>query len=137
MGYELSHESFVVLEGNYTFVVVAGRWLFELHPLPDEPLDPESDRARKDGERGDGDLATALSTAPRVRPREKGENAARTSCLVAEVEVVGSGIVEVDRSLYQSKAESSRIEIKIALGIAGDAGDVMDTGSAETHCGSF
>src|SRR3954465_15838278 len=133
MRYELTHESFVVLEGDDTFFIVARCRLFELDALADQSLDPESHGAWWYGERSDSNLATALSAASGIGPRKESEDAARTSCFVAEVEVVGRRIVEVYSSLDEPKTESSRIEVKIALGVAGDAGDVMDAGSAETH----
>jgi hypothetical protein len=46
--------------------------------------------------------------------------------IVAEVEVVGLGIVEVDGALDQPEAEHAGIEVQVALGITRDGGDVMD-----------
>jgi hypothetical protein len=130
MRHELAHESVVILEGDYSLVFVTRSGLGEFDALFYESLDPESNRAREYRERNDGDLAATLSSAACIRPREKRENSAWISVFVAEVEVVCGWIVEVDGALDQSEAECASIEVEIPLGVTGDAGDVVDTGSA-------
>jgi len=133
MGHQLTHEAFVILEGDDALVLVPRNGLLELNSLLDESLDPETNRAGKNRERCDGDLAAALSSPSRIRPGEKSENAARSSSYVAEVEVIGGRIVEVYRALDQPEAEGAGVEIQISLGVARNAGDVMNTGGPETH----
>ena len=55
--------------------------------------------------------------------------------LVAIVEVVGAGIVEVHGLLHQPQPEGAGVEREIPAGIAGDGRDVMDAGVAG-HGGS-
>ena len=47
--------------------------------------------------------------------------------VVAEVEMVGSGIVEVDGALDEAQAEDLGVEIEVALGVGGDRGYVMES----------
>src|ERR1700704_3299335 len=126
---ELTHESFVVLECDDALVLIARDWLLELHSFLDQSLYPKTDRARKNGKRRDGNL----STASRIRPGEKSQNAARRSGLVAEIEMIGCRIVEVHGALDEPHAEDTGIEIEISLRIARDTGNVMNAGSPETH----
>ena len=78
-------------------------------------------------------MTTALPATTSVGPREKSEDATRTSLLVTEVEVVRRGIVEVDGPLDEPEAKSAGVKVEIPLRITGDAGDMMDTGSTEAH----
>src|SRR6185295_1039918 len=133
MGDELTHESFVVLEGDDALVVIASGRLLEFDPLFDQSLDPEPDGAGENRKRSDRDLSAALPAAAGIGPGKEGENAARTSRLVAEIEVIGRGIVEVDGALDQPQPEDPGVEIEISLGIAGDAGYVVDAGGSESH----
>ena len=130
---ELAHESVVVLEGDDALILITGSGLRELDLLPYQPFYPETDGAREYGERGDGDLASALSPSPRIRPRKERKNAPRTPLLITEVKMIGSRVVEVYGTLYEPEAEDSGVEIEIPLGIARDTGDVVNTGSAEAH----
>jgi hypothetical protein len=135
MGDELTHEALVILERDHPFVFVAGDWLGKLDALPDQPLDPEPNRAWKDRERDDGNLATALSPAARVGPWKECQDAPRRSLLVTKIEMVGSWVVEIDCAFDQSQSEGTSVEIEVPLRIAGDAGYVVDTGAAEAHGG--
>src|SRR6266404_5757604 len=101
MGHELAHESLVILERDDALVFVTRNGLLELNSLLDESLDPEADGAGKNRERGDGYLAAALSSPACIRPRKESENAARSSCYIAVVEVIGSRVVEVYGALDQ------------------------------------
>ena len=76
---ELAHEPFVVLECDDALVLVARDGLLELDLLPDKSLDPEADRAGKNRERCDRNLAAALPSASRIGPGEEGQDAARIS----------------------------------------------------------
>ena len=46
--------------------------------------------------------------------------------LIAVVEVVRGGVIEVHGQLDQAKPERTRIEVEVTLRIAGDRGDVMN-----------
>jgi hypothetical protein len=130
---ELAHESVVVLEGNDALVFIAGSRLRELYLLPYQPFYPETDGAGEYSEGGDGHLASALSSSPRIGPGEESKNAPWIALLITEVEVIGGRVVEVYRTLDEAETEDAGVEIEIPLGIARDTGDVVNTGSAEAH----
>ena len=48
------------------------------------------------------------------------------SDVVAKIEMVGRGIIEIDRALDEPQPKQADIEIKVPLRIAGDGRDVMD-----------
>jgi hypothetical protein len=130
---ELTHESFVILERDYALVFVACNRLVELDAFLDQPLDPETNRAGQDREGRYGNLATTLPSATGIRPRKKGEDTSRIPLLVTEIEVIGSGIVEVYRTLDEPEAKNARVEVEIPLRVTGYTGDMMNTGSPEAH----
>ena len=68
---------------------------------------------------------TKLPAAAGVWPREEGENGSRVSGLVAEIEVIGSRIVEIDRALDQALSEYIPIKIHVALGITSNRCEMM------------
>src|SRR2546426_8866772 len=103
---ELQHQPIVVLEGNHL-----PRRPLKRDSVTHQPLDPESQCARQDGERRDGDLACPLAPGSRAGPREEGHDASRIADLVAEVEMVGLRIVEIHGALHQPEAEQPHVEI--------------------------
>src|SRR5881409_3127975 len=133
MSNELAHESFMILERDDALVIVSRDGLLELNPSLDETLYPETDGAGKNRKRCDGDLTTALSATPSVRPREESENTPGASGLVAEIKMVGGRIVEVHRPLYQAQPKSTGVEIEISLRVAGNSGYMMNSGRAKRH----
>ncbi len=72
-------------------------------------------------------LADTKAAGRNMIPREECEDGAGRTGFVAEIEVIGAGIVEVHGLLHQPQAEDARIEIEIALRRTGDGGDVVDT----------
>src|SRR5688572_23644020 len=68
-----------------------------------------------------------MPPAAALRPGEERQDAARRPLGVAKIEVIGAGIVEVDGQLHESEAEDLRVEVEIALRVAGDRRDVMKT----------
>ena len=62
-----------------------------------------------------------------VGPGEEGEDGAGRAGVVAEVEVVGAGVVEVDGALDEAEAEAFGVEVEIGLRVGGDGGDVVET----------
>jgi hypothetical protein len=130
---ELAHESVVVLEGDDALIIITGGRLGELDLFPYQSFDPEPDGAGEYRERRDGYLTAPLSPSTRIRPGKERKDTPRTSLLIAEVEVIGGRVVEVYGTLDEPKAEDSGVEIEISLGIAGDTGNVVNTGSAEGH----
>jgi hypothetical protein len=59
-------------------------------------------------------------------PREEGHARAGRPLSVGEKEVVGRGVVLVDRALDQSETERLDPEVHVLLGVARDTGDVVD-----------
>ena len=82
-----------------------------------------------------GDFAGAGVSAVGVGPGEEGQDGAGRSGVVAEVEVVGAGVVEVDGALDEAEAENLGVEIEVALGVGGDGGDVVKTDDGFEHDG--
>jgi hypothetical protein len=69
------------------------------------------------------DAGAAAGGAGELEPRE--DRAGRAG-LVAEVQVVGVGRVEVDGLLDQPQAERVRVEVDVGLGVARDHRDVVE-----------
>jgi hypothetical protein len=94
--------------------------------LFDEALGPVADRAFRNAEYGLLRFADSEPAGRRALPGEKGEDRARMAGRIAIVEVIGAGIVEIDRLLNQAQAERPGIEIEVAARRARDAGHMMD-----------
>jgi len=123
---ELQPEAVVVLESQR--VAVADGAV--------EPLLPEVERGGGgDGELERVDLAHARAAARGAGELEPGEDRARRALLVAEVEVVRLGRVEVDGLLDEAKAQQVRVERDVALGVPRDHRDVVQ--SRELHDPTF
>src|SRR4029077_357143 len=73
------------------------------------------------------DLAGAACSAPRSRPRKKGENCPRRAAIIAKVKMVRSRIVKIDGALDETQTEKRDVKIEIPLRIAGDRSDVMQS----------
>ena len=71
------------------------------------------------------DHAVAGLAEGRAGELEEGQDRARGAALVAEVQVVDVGLVEVDRLLDQAQAEHARVEVDVARSVGGDRGDVV------------
>jgi hypothetical protein len=69
-----------------------------------------------------------MNTSARTRPREKGENCPWRTDPVTKIKMVTAWVIEIDGPLNQSKAEQFNVEVKIALRITGNRGNVMKTG---------
>jgi hypothetical protein len=59
-------------------------------------------------------------------PREEGEDRAGLTCLVAVVQVVGAGIVEVDGFLDEPETERAGVEVEVAARGSSDRRHVMN-----------
>jgi hypothetical protein len=71
------------------------------------------------------DHAVAGLAERRAGELEEGQDRAWRAALVAEVQVVDVGLIEVDRLLDQAQAEHPRIEVDVARGVRGDRRDVV------------
>jgi hypothetical protein len=67
-----------------------------------------------------------VAAAGLTGPIEKGEDRAGGADGVGEVEVVGGGIVEIDRAFDQAEPEHAGVEGDVGGGIVGHGGDVME-----------
>src|SRR5438477_2192431 len=90
---------------------------------------PELERSAGDRERDHGHLPASRRPPRQVRPAEKRHGAAWSAEVVAEVDVVGVGDVEVDGLLDEAKAEYADVEVDILLNVARDACDVVNSGN--------
>src|SRR5213078_4658452 len=61
-----------------------------------------------------------------VLPGEEGEDRAGMAGLVAIIEVVGAGIVEIDRLLDEPQAQRAGVKIEISQSVTGNGGNVVD-----------
>lgn len=102
-----------------------------------EALLPEVERVKGNAEGSVGGFAGTGEAGPGVGPREEGEDGAGGAGVVAEVEVIGAGIVEVDGALDEAKAEDLRVEVEVALGVGGNGGDMMEADDGSWHGISF
>src|SRR5262245_26803566 len=69
-------------------------------------------------------------------PREEGEDRAGMPLLVAVVEVVRVGVVEIDGLLHEAEPEDARVKLQVSGCAPGDGGDVMDAGHGELLSGA-
>ena len=107
--------------------------MFDEDSLPGEALLPVGDGVCGDGEGGVGDFSGAGEAAAGVGPGEEGHDGAWGAGVVAEVEVVGAGVVEVDGALDEAEAEDLGVEVEVLLGVGGDGGDVVEAGDGCWH----
>ncbi len=95
------------------------------HALLDEAMRPEADRTFRNPEDRLLRLADAEAARSGMLPREEGQDRAGRGIHIAEIEVIGAGIVEIDGLLDEAQAEHPSIEVEIAARRARDGGDVM------------
>jgi hypothetical protein len=129
---ECELETFRVAECQ-SVLVVGILDLTGLDPAVREVLLPPADGRLRYRERRRGGLAGAVPAAGRVRPREEGHQRSRPSGLVAVVEVICAGIVEVDGGLHQPQPERPKIEVGVPLWVAANGGDVVQATGLDRH----
>ena len=98
-----------------------------------EPLHPEAEAA---GGHRVGDfagLAGAAAAGRHMLPGEEREDGAGRALLVAEVEVVGARVVEVDGALEKAQAQDLGVEVEIAPGVARNGRDMVQAEDAIFH----
>jgi hypothetical protein len=94
--------------------------------LFDEAMRPVAERARRHPERGLLGLADPTAARCGMLPREEGEDGAGMAGLVTVVEMVGAGIVKIDRLLDEPQAQRSGVKVEVSQRITGNCGDMMD-----------
>ena len=90
-----------------------------------QSLDPERQRAFRHGENGFADLAGARATAGDVDKDKISHHAAWQANLVAVIEVVDRGLVEIDRLLHPPETEGPREERVVDAGVRGQRRHVV------------
>ena len=101
---QLNQKSIRINKPNY-FFTESRRRLLRGDMVLLEALQPITDRVRRNRERGRFDLAGAAASAPRARPRKKCENRSRRAAVVAEIEMITSRIVKIDRAFDETQTE--------------------------------
>ena len=94
--------------------------------LLDQALGPVADRAFRNAEDGLLRLPDPEPARRRALPCEEGQDRARMAGRIAVVEVIGAGVVEIDRLLDQAQAKRPRVEIEVPARRACDARHMMD-----------
>src|SRR5689334_21663506 len=102
-----------------------------------EALAPEVERIRPYRKGDRGDLAITDLTSRNTRPRKECEDRARRSGRVTEIEMIGAGVIEVDRELHEPQPEHQRVEVERPLGIARNRSDVMNAGNRAHRAAAF
>ena len=87
-----------------------------VHALLQQAVRPVAERRRRNAERGLLRLADAERALCGVLPWEERQHRAGLALLVAIIEVIGAGIVEIDGLLDEPQAERAGVEVEIAVG---------------------
>src|SRR5262249_32651803 len=85
-------------------------WCLMLHTLIDQTMRPIGDWGRGNGEAGGGGKPSPASPGGCAFPWKEGQDRSGCPGLIAIVEVIGAGIVEVDRLFHEPETEYARIE---------------------------
>src|ERR1700687_383840 len=94
---------------------------------------PELQRAGRDRERDHGHLPAARAPPGQVRPPEEGHRASWRAEVIAEIDVVGVGHVEVDGLLYEAETQHADVKVDVLLHVTRDARHVVDSGNVGGH----
>ncbi len=115
-----------VFECQHRFVKAS--FAFERNIKADQSVRPEVERGRRHGQGDRRRLSAPTPALAGTFVREKRQQRSRSADLIAVVKVVSLWVVEIDGLLDGAHAEQSRPEVDVTLRIAGDGGDVMDSG---------
>ena len=72
-------------------------------------------------------LARPVPPAAHIIPREKGQDRPRVPGGIPKIEVIGARVIKIDRQFHQAQPQRLGVEIQVALRIAGDGGNMMDS----------
>src|SRR5215831_14612528 len=100
-----------------------------------EAVGPVAHGCGRDAEGGFFGQPVAVASRCGMLPREEGEDRAGMALLVAVVEVVRAGVVEIDGLLDEAEPEDARVKLQVSGCAPGDGGDVMDAGHGELLSG--
>ena len=132
LSYQCIHQTVGIVKDDLLFVK-DGSGRLHLNAVLLQPVAPEIERTLRHGKGCHANLSSADAAGSRSRPGERGQDGARCPSMIAEVEVIGLGHVEVDGHLERPQSKHSGVEIEISLRVADDRRDVMDTGHFEVH----
>ena len=94
--------------------------------LFDEPVSPVAERTGRHAEGRLLRLANAAASWRSAFPWEEGKDCSWAAGLVAVIEMIGTGVVEIDRLLDEAKAERAGIKAIVSQAVTGDGSDMMD-----------
>ena len=94
--------------------------------LFNETVRPVAERASRHAERGLLGLADTAAACRCAVPREEGEDCTGMAGLVAIIEVIGAGIVEIDGLLDEAETERPGVKVEVSPGVTCNGGDMMD-----------
>ena len=124
---QFQHQPVRIAEGEHRRAVAEARLrAFGRDLVPQQPLHPVADASPRHREARFRCLAGAVPALVRAEVGEEGEDGAGRAGAVAVVEMVGAGIVEIDRALHEAQAERAGVEVEVALRVGGDGRDVVD-----------
>src|SRR5580698_3994413 len=95
---------------------------------------PSGERLFRNREARAGDLAGTKTRNRSGWPREKRQQRTWSGARIAEIKMIGGGIVEVHRTLHQAHSHEARVEIQSALRVARERRHMMQT---QKHCLQF
>ena len=94
--------------------------------LLDKPMRPVADRACGDAKAGLLCQAHPIASKRRVLTRKERENGAGATDMIAIIEMIGAGIVEIHCLLDEVQTDDVLIELQVARGLARNCRHVMD-----------
>ena len=100
-----------------------------IDPLLGHPHHPALEPASGDSERHLVHHADAITAAAGQRKGKEGEDRSGVPVPVTVIEVIGSGIVKIDRLLDQSQAKNTRVEVDVGLRVDRDRRHMVQAGN--------
>src|SRR5262245_41380865 len=98
------------------------------HTVLDEAVGPVAHGCGGHAEGGLFGQPVGVASRCCLLPREEGEGRAGMALLVAIVEVVRAGVIEIDGLLHEAEPQDARVKLQVLGCAPGDGGDVMDAG---------
>ena len=98
-----------------------------------ETLLPIVEAALWNGKGGGGYLPGTPAARPGARPGEEGEDGAGLPALVPIVQVIGGRVIKIDGQFDQAQAQCVSIKVHVALWVAGNRGDMVNTRDLFVH----
>src|SRR5699024_9305572 len=98
-----------------------------------QSLLPESETPIGYEEGSHSHLTGTHPALPGSRPWEKGHDRSRLPGLIAEIKMIGAGIVKVDCLFHQAKSQDSSVKIHIFLRMTNNRCDMMNASGLFAH----